>query len=93
LRGATGIGLGTATKHLRSSTGGAAGNDLSTTAKYLRGATGIGLGMAIKYLRRTKSGASGNGLGTTAKYLVNQKAGAGSNLAKANYIKAAHEVS
>jgi hypothetical protein len=41
----------------------------------------------IKYLRCTTSGAAGNGLGSTIKYLVNQNAGAGSNLAKAHMHK------
>jgi hypothetical protein len=42
-------------------------------------------------LRRTTTAAAGSGLGTTIKYLVNQNAGAGSNLAKAHYTKAWHE--
>jgi hypothetical protein len=83
--------LGTTIKCLRRSTSAAAGNGLCTTIKYLRGAAGISLGTAIKYLRRTTRGAAGNCLGTTIKYHVNQNADAGSNWAKAQYIKATHE--
>jgi hypothetical protein len=49
------------------------------------------LGTTIKYLRRTTSGAAGKGLDITTKYLMNQKAGAGNNWAKAHYTKARHE--
>jgi hypothetical protein len=35
--------------------------------------------------------AAANGLGTTIKYLVNQKAGAGNNWAKAHYEMVWHE--
>jgi hypothetical protein len=38
LRGAAGIGLGTAAKYLRRTASGAADKGLSTTIKYLRGA-------------------------------------------------------
>jgi hypothetical protein len=62
----------------------AAGNALGSTIQYLRGAAGIGQGTTIKYLRRTTSTVANNGLGTTLKRLVNQNAGAGSNLAKAH---------
>jgi hypothetical protein len=37
---------------------------------------------------RTTSATTGNGLSTKIKHLVNQKAGAGSTLAKAHYTKA-----
>jgi hypothetical protein len=36
MRGASGIGMGTTTKHLRRTTSGAAGNGLGATMKYLR---------------------------------------------------------
>jgi len=49
MRGAAGIGLGTTTKYLQSTTSGTAGN---------------GLGTMIKYLRRTTSAAANNGLST-----------------------------
>jgi hypothetical protein len=49
MRCASGIGMGTAIKHLRRTTSGAAGN---------------GLGATMKYLRRTTSAASNNGLST-----------------------------
>jgi hypothetical protein len=71
---------------LRRSTNSAAENGLCTKIKYLRGATGIGLGTTIKYLRHTTGATPGSGLGTTIKYLVKQNAGAGSNLAKAQYV-------
>jgi hypothetical protein len=81
-RGTAGNGPGTAIKHLRRTTSGAAGNGLGTTAttsgaagnglgttiKYLLGATGMGQGNTIKYLRRTMSAAAGIGLGTTISY-------------------------
>jgi hypothetical protein len=66
------------------STSGAAGNDLRTTIKCLRDAAGMGQGTTIKYLRRTTSAAANSGLCTTIKYLVNENAGAGSNMAKAH---------
>jgi hypothetical protein len=50
MRGASGIGMGTTTKHLRRTTSGAAGN---------------GLGATMKYLRRTTSAAANNGMSTT----------------------------
>jgi hypothetical protein len=49
------------------------------------------LGTTINYLRRTTSAAEGNSKGTTIKCLVNQNAGAGSNLAKGHYTKAGRE--
>jgi hypothetical protein len=58
MRGAEGIGLGTAIKHLRRTTSGAAGN---------------GLGETIKYLQRTTSAAANNGLSTTTTPLVVQR--------------------
>jgi hypothetical protein len=58
-----------ATKYLRRTASGAAGNVLGTTKNNLLGATEISLGTTAKYLRRTTSAAAGNGLGTTAKYL------------------------
>jgi hypothetical protein len=66
-------------------TSGAARIGLGTTIKYLRVATGINMNATTKYLRRTTSAAAVNGLETTIKYLVNQKAGAGNNWAKAHY--------
>jgi hypothetical protein len=72
---------------LRRSRSAAAGNGLRTAVKCLRGAAGIGLGTTIKYLRRATSVAANSDLGTTIKYLVNQNAGAGSNLAKAHMHK------
>jgi hypothetical protein len=50
MRGAAGIGLGTAINYLRCTASGAAGN---------------GLGTMIKYLRRTTSAAANNSLSTT----------------------------
>jgi hypothetical protein len=72
--------LSTKIKYLRRSTSGTAGNRMRTTIKCLRGAAGIGLGTATKYLRCATNAAAGNGMGTTIKYLVNQNAGAGTNL-------------
>ena len=72
---------------MQRTTSGAAGNGLYTTIKYVCGALGISFGATIEYLRRTTSAAANNGLGTTIKYLVNQNAGAGSNLTKAHIHK------
>jgi 5'-3' exonuclease len=69
LRGAAGIGLGTAIKYLRQTTSAAEGNGLSTTISYLHGAASIGLGTRIKYLRRATSVAAGTSLGTTINCL------------------------
>jgi hypothetical protein len=91
LRGVASFGLAATIMHLRRSTSGAAGNGLGTTVKYLRGAAGIGLSTTIKYLRRTMGVGTGSGLDITIKYLVNQYAGAGSNLTKAHYTKAGHQ--
>jgi hypothetical protein len=84
------IGLSTTIRYLRHSTSGAAGNGLCTTIKYLRGAVGVGMGKTIKYLQSAASAAAGNVLGTNIKYLVNQNAGAGTNLAKAHYKEAGY---
>jgi hypothetical protein len=59
--------------------GGAAGNGLCTTIKYMRGASGIGMGTKIKHLRRTTSGAAGNGLGATMKHLRRTTSAAANN--------------
>jgi hypothetical protein len=55
MRGASGIGMGTAIKQLRRTASGAAGN---------------GLGAAMKYLLRTTSAGANNGLTTTITPLV-----------------------
>jgi hypothetical protein len=59
--------MGITIKHLRRTTSGASGKDLSTKINYLRGVASIGLGATIKYLRRVTSGAAGNGPGSTTK--------------------------
>ena len=52
---------GAAIEYLRRTWSGAAGDDLSTTMKYIRGAADIGLGNTINYLRRKTSSVAENG--------------------------------
>ena len=76
---AAGIGPGTMTIYMQSTTSGATFIDLYTTIYYMRGAAGISVDTAIKYLRRTTSGAAGNGLGTITKYLRRTTSAAANN--------------
>jgi hypothetical protein len=66
-------------QYMQRTTGGAAGNGLYTTNKYMHGAAGIGLGTTTKHLRRTTSGAAGNGLGAAMKYLRRTTSAAAKN--------------
>jgi len=59
--------------------GGAAGNGLYTTIKYMRSASGIGMDTTIKHLRRTTSGAARNVLGASVKYLRRTTSAAANN--------------
>ena len=52
---------GAAIEYLRRTWSGAAGDDLSTTMKYIRGAADIGLGNTINYLRQKTSSVAENG--------------------------------
>jgi hypothetical protein len=58
MRGASGIGMGTTTKHLRRTTSGAVGN---------------GLGATMKYLRHTTSAAANSWMSTTITPSVVQR--------------------
>jgi hypothetical protein len=90
LRGAAGIGLGTAIKYLRRTMSAAAGSSLGTTINYLRGATGIGLGTTIRYLRRTASGAAGSGLALRSSTCDAQRAAPRATTGRDDQVLATH---